>query len=147
MITWETNFGGQLATLCNEPIPTNLPKGEQPGTAEGNSSDAHENETDYIITTGSPNDVNDAPQSQNEKWIVTSAIEKKLLKLIEMKTLIGRIRQFTTKIWKNLCRICPKDRKKMYIFQREVLFKKTNDKTLKKGGIILSCSKNCKMMI
>ena len=30
-----------------------------------NASDAHEKEADYIITTDSPNDVNDAAQNQN----------------------------------------------------------------------------------
>ena len=44
-----------------------MPNGEQPVTAEANSSDAHENETDFIITTDSPNDVNDAEHSQNER--------------------------------------------------------------------------------
>ena len=66
-ITWETNFGDQLAARGNEPIPTNLPNGEQPVTAEANSNDAHENEADYLITTDSPNDVNDAAQNQNER--------------------------------------------------------------------------------
>ena len=64
-ISWETNFGDQLATRGNEPIPTSLPNSEQPVTAETNSSDAHEKEAEYIITTDSPNDVNDAAQSQN----------------------------------------------------------------------------------
>ena len=64
-LTWETNFDDQLAARGNEPIPTNLPNGEQPVTAEADSNDAHENEADYIITTDSPNDVNDAAQSQN----------------------------------------------------------------------------------
>ena len=64
-LTWETNFGDQLAAQGNEPIPTNLPNAEQPVTAEADSNDAHENEADYIITTDSPNDVNDAAQSQN----------------------------------------------------------------------------------
>ena len=29
-ITWETNFGEQLATHGNEPIPTTLPNGKRP---------------------------------------------------------------------------------------------------------------------
>ena len=66
-ISWETNFGDQLATRGNEAIPTSLPNGEQLVTAEANSSDVHENEADYIITTDNPNDVNDAAQSQNER--------------------------------------------------------------------------------
>ena len=65
-ITWETNFGDQLATRGNEPIPTSLPNGKQV-TAETNSSDAHENEEDYLITTDSPNAVSDAAQNQNER--------------------------------------------------------------------------------
>ena len=66
-ITWETNFDDQLAKRDNEPIPTSLPNSEQPVTAEANSNDAHENAANYIITTDSPNDVNDAAQSQNER--------------------------------------------------------------------------------
>ena len=62
-ITWETNFGEQLATHGNEPIPTTLPNGKRPVAAEPNSSDAHENEADYIITTDSPNYVNDVAQN------------------------------------------------------------------------------------
>ena len=34
--TWETNFGEQLATRGNEPIPTSLPNGERPLTAKAN---------------------------------------------------------------------------------------------------------------
>ena len=45
----------------------NLPNGERPITAEANSSDASENEADYIITTASPNDVNAAVHSRNER--------------------------------------------------------------------------------
>ena len=43
-ITWETNFGEQLATRGNETVPTSLPNDEQPITAEANPSDASENE-------------------------------------------------------------------------------------------------------
>ena len=64
---WETNFGDQLAARGNAPIPTNLPNGEQPATAEANPNDAHENKADYIITTDIPNADNDAAQSQNER--------------------------------------------------------------------------------
>ena len=46
--TWETNFGEQLATRGNEPIPTSLPNGERPTTTEANTSDANENEAYYI---------------------------------------------------------------------------------------------------
>ena len=53
--TWETNFGEQLATRGNEPIPTSLPNGEWPITAKENSNDANKNETDYVITTDCPN--------------------------------------------------------------------------------------------
>ena len=38
-------------------------------------------------------------------------MQMKVVMLLEMKTLIGRIRPFTTKIQKNLCRISPKDKK------------------------------------
>ena len=65
IITWETNFGEQLATRGNEPILTSLLNGERPITTEANTSDASENEADYIITTDSPNADSDAAQNQN----------------------------------------------------------------------------------
>ena len=65
--TWETNFGDQLATGDNEHIPNSLPNGEQTVTSDTNSTEARENEADYIITRGSPNDVNDVAQRQNER--------------------------------------------------------------------------------
>ena len=65
-IRWEINFGDQLATQGNEPIPTSLPNGERPVTSDTNLTDAREFEADYIITTDSPNDVNDAAQRGNE---------------------------------------------------------------------------------
>ena len=66
-ITWETNFGDQLATRGNEPLPTSLPNGVQPVTAETDPSDAHKNEADYIITTDSTNAVKGAEKNQNER--------------------------------------------------------------------------------
>ena len=49
VIAWETDFGEQLVTRGNEPIPTSLPNGERPSAAE-NTNDANENDVDYIIT-------------------------------------------------------------------------------------------------
>ena len=54
-ITWESDFGEQLVTRGNEPIPTSLPNGERPNTAETNSSDARENGAEYIITKDETN--------------------------------------------------------------------------------------------
>ena len=64
IITWETNFGEQLATRGNKSIPTSLPNGEQPVTSRGDSSDARANEASYIITSDNSND---AVQRQNER--------------------------------------------------------------------------------
>ena len=64
---WETNFGEQLVTRGNEPIPTSLPNGEQPVTSNADSNDADENEVDYIIANDSPNDVNYTAQERNER--------------------------------------------------------------------------------
>ena len=108
-ITWETNFGDQLATRGNEPIPTSLPDSERPVTSDTNLTDARENEADYIITTDGPNDVNDAAQRQNER----------------MKNDVSNINE-ANKAEKNensdwpdsavdnkkiFCRICPKEKK------------------------------------
>ena len=48
-------------------MPTSLPNGQRPITTEANSSDASENESDYIITTDSSNDVSDTVHSRNER--------------------------------------------------------------------------------
>ena len=64
---WETNFGEQLVTRGNEPIPTSLPNGEQPVTSNADSNDADENEVYYIIANDSPNDVNYTAQERNER--------------------------------------------------------------------------------
>ena len=68
-ITWETDFGEQLATRGNEPIPTSLPNGERPNAAETNSSDTHENEADYIITRDETNYADRGAHSRNERLI------------------------------------------------------------------------------
>ena len=70
-VMWETNFGDEQTTRGNEPIPTSLPFGEQPITAETNSNDAYENEDDYIITTDTNEDhaLKDAgPGSRRKTW-------------------------------------------------------------------------------
>ena len=66
-ITWETDFGEQLATRGNKPIPTSLPNGERPNAAETNSSDPHENEADYIITRDETNYADRVAHSRNER--------------------------------------------------------------------------------
>ena len=44
-----------------------MPKDEQPVTSNSDSSDAHENEVDYIIVNDSPNVVSDAAHKRNER--------------------------------------------------------------------------------
>ena len=68
-ITWETDFGEQLVTRGNEPIPTSLPNGERPSTAQQNSNDAHDNEADYIITRDETNYTDRTEYSRNERLI------------------------------------------------------------------------------
>ena len=58
IITWETDFGEQLATRGSTPVPTGLPSGAQPNPAE-NTNDA-----DYIITREEMNN-NNAVHSRN----------------------------------------------------------------------------------
>ena len=43
ILSWETNFGEQLATRGNEPIPTSLPNREWPVTSNADSNDEDEN--------------------------------------------------------------------------------------------------------
>ena len=67
VITWETDFGEQLATRGNETIPTSMPNGERPNTAETNTSDVTENEADYIITSDETSYADHATRSRNER--------------------------------------------------------------------------------
>ena len=67
---------------------------------------------------------------------MTSATQTNLLKRLEKKTLIGRIRPLTTKNKKNLCRICLIDRKTIQIFQNETLLMETI-KSPKRGDDII----------
>ena len=69
VITWETDFGEQLITRGNEPIPTSVPNGEQPNAAQPNTCDAHENEVDYVITSDKSNLADRASHSRNERLI------------------------------------------------------------------------------
>ena len=66
IITWETDFGEQLVTRREAPIPTSLPNGEQPNTAETNANDVDDNEADYIITREELNN-DDATHNRNER--------------------------------------------------------------------------------
>ena len=66
VIAWETDFGEQLVTRDSETIPTSVPNGERPNTAETNTSDVTENEADYIITREELNNDN-AAHSRNKR--------------------------------------------------------------------------------
>ena len=145
-VTWETNFGEQLATRGNEPIPASLPNEERPSTAKANADNASENEADYIITTDCPNDVNDAEHSRDKrlKSDVSNANEDSEDTRNENSDWPDSA--VYKKIQKNLCRICPKDKKTMQMFQNEILLMKAMHKNLQKGGMILSCPKYRKMM-
>ena len=67
IITWETDLGEQLVTRGNKPIPTSLLNGEWPSVAQPNSSDAHENEVDHIITREESNHTESTAHSGNER--------------------------------------------------------------------------------
>ena len=67
IIKWEIDFGEQLVTRGNEPIPTSLPNGERPSAAQPNSSEAHENEVGYLITRDESNHTDSTAHSRNER--------------------------------------------------------------------------------
>ena len=133
-ITWESDFGEQLTTRGNEPIPTNLPNGEQPSPAETNSSDAHENEEDYIIARDESNPADFAAHSSNER-------------LSDDVTKRNEAREGTRNEksdWPNLA-VYPKNQeksspdtderlKKMKIFRKEIPIMKKTHKILLTGG-------------
>ena len=114
--TWETNFGEQLVTRGNEPIPTSLPNGERPVTSNADSNGADENEVAYIIANDSTNDVNDAAQERNER--MNDDVSRRN-EAIEAEKNENSHWPFAPKIKKNLCRIRPKDRKTMQFFGRK----------------------------
>ena len=64
--TWKTDFGDLIETRGNEPIPTNLPNGEQPVTS---NQEQNQNEVDYKTTPDSQDDVNVAAQTGTERLI------------------------------------------------------------------------------
>ena len=148
-ISWQTNFGDQLTTRGNEPIPTNLPNGKQPLTAEVNPNDAHENETDYTITTDSPNDVSDAEQIQNErmKSDVTNRNEASEAIKNENSDLPN-----SAVYHKNQEKSLPdlsgrQENEANFSKTKEILPKKTMHKSLRKEGMILSCPKYRRVMM
>ena len=146
-ITWETNFGEQLTTRGNKPIPTSLPNGERLITSDADTSDAHENETDYISTRDNLNDVNDAAQRQNERLNddVRKRIEATEAEKNEMSD------------WPDSA-ICPTNQEKILpdlserqqmtqIFQKKVILLKSMQKIFQKRGIRFPCPKDLKAMI
>ena len=66
-ITWETDFVAQLVTRGHDPIPTRMPNGERPSAAEPASSDANDNEADYIITRDESNHTDRTAHTRNEQ--------------------------------------------------------------------------------
>ena len=97
-------------------------------------NDAYENKVYYITTRGSLDDVNDAAQSRNEKLNDDVSKRNEVRDPREMQTLISRMRPFTPKIKKTLCRICPKDRKTMQILWKKIFLMKAIHKILRSGG-------------
>ena len=145
-ITWETDFGEQLATRDNEPIPTSSLNGERPNAAETNANDAHENEADYIITREKSNHADRAAHSRN----------KRLGDGVTKRNEASEPTRNEESEWpnpavypkqKNLCRIRIEDWKTMKIFQKEIQRMKMMHKILKTGGVTLSCPKYRKMML
>ena len=67
VITWETDFGEQLVTRGQRPIPTGLPNGEHPHAAEPSHSDVDDNEADYIFTSDETSYADHAARSRNER--------------------------------------------------------------------------------
>ena len=72
------------------------------------SSDANENEVDYITTRDCLSDVNETAQRPSEKLDDDVSKKMKPVKLPEVKILIGMIRTSITKPKTKICRIRPK---------------------------------------
>ena len=117
------------ATITPELL--NLPNGERSITAEANSSDASENEAEYIITTDSPNDVNHAVHSRNER----------LNDDVSKRNEASKATSNGESDWSNY----PQNQEKSLpdlserqeneaIFQKEILLMKPMHKSLQKGG-------------
>ena len=111
--------GDQLATQGNEPIPTSLPNGERPVTSDTNLTDAREIEADYIITTDSPNDVNDAAQRGNEGMKNDVSNRNEGNKAEKNENSLAGFGRWPQKQRKNFARFVRKTRKWWQLFGRE----------------------------
>ena len=146
IITWETDFGEQLVTRGNEPIPTSLPNGERPNAAEPNSSDAYENEADYINTSDDSNRADSEAHSRNER----------LSDDVTKRNEVSEASRNEESEWPNPA-ICPKNKEKFWPNTDEGLKNdenfsernSTNENDAQNSpnrGLILSCPKDRKMM-
>ena len=111
-----------------------------------NADDASENEADDVITTDCPNDVNDAVHSRDKRMKSDVSNTNEASEAARNENSDCPDSTVYHKNQKNLCRICPKDRKTKEVFQKEILLMKPMHKSLQKGGMILSCPKYRKMM-
>ena len=119
-ISWETNFGEQLATRGSEPIPTNLPTGEQPTTANANPSDAHENKTNYIFTRDELNDATDAARNQKERLNDDVSKRNEANEAARVETSDWPIPAVYPKKKKNFAELVRKTEKKYTFFKKKV---------------------------
>ena len=137
----------QLATRGNEPIPTTLPKSEQPVTLSIDSNDAVENEIDYIKTNDSLNDVNDSAQQRNEQ----------LHDDVSKRNEATEAENNENSGWPESA-VCPKNDEKSLPhlsdrqendtnFLEEISSRENDAQDSPEGGMILSCPKYCRMMI
>ena len=146
IITWKTDFGEQLVTRGNEPIPTSLPNGEQPSAAETNPNDVDENEADYIITReGFTND--NTAHSRNERLSDYVTKRNEATTVTENENSDWPNPAVSPKNQEKPCRIRQMNRKLMKFFQKEIRWMKTIHKTLQIGGMTLSCPKYLKTML
>ena len=124
-----------------------MPNGEQPHAAQPNTSDAHENEVDYVITSDESNLADRASHSRNERLIddVTTRNEASEQSRNEEPD------------WPNPA-IFPRSHRKSLpdtadslkdkkIFPDENFRTESVHKILRKRGMVLSCPKYLKTML
>ena len=119
--------------------------GERTNTSDTISTDARENEADYIITTDSPNDVNDVAQSQYERMKndVSNRNKASEAENNENSSWPGSVVYH-----KNQEKSLPYlSKKTMPLFWKIILLMITMHKTFQKTGMILWCPKYLKAMI
>ena len=140
VITWETDFGEQLVTRGNEPIPTSLPN-----AAEPIQIGVDEKEADYIITREELNNDN-ATHSRNDRLSDDITKRNEATAVIENEKSDWPNPTVSPKNQENFLPNTADGPKTDEIFSERNPMNKNDAQNSPKRGMILSCPKYRKMI-